>query len=253
MLYGLLWLIVYDACFVQAYAIKPWAGAMLLLLLPIAYFSVQFMRWWSNLLMISQRPQYIVARRGSSAAGRSTRVIACFSFHSAARTFPTMSTQAPAHDGQQLPQGARIGIVAARFNAAIVDELLSGCERRLKELGSDSSHITTVRVPGAFELPLAAQAMARTKKFVAVICLGAVVRGDTPHFDYVAGECARGITRVALDESLPVIFGVLTTNTQQQALDRIGGSHGHAGERAAEAAVEMVGLMARLSGDEPCR
>ena len=88
--------------------------------------------------------------------------------------------------------------------------------------------------------------MARTKKFVAIICLGAVVRGDTPHFDYVAGECARGIARVSLDESLPVIFGVLTTNTDQQARDRIGGSHGHAGERAAEAAIEMAALMASI-------
>jgi 6,7-dimethyl-8-ribityllumazine synthase len=157
-----------------------------------------------------------------------------------------MSTQAPVFDGQTSPADARIGIVAARFNAEIVDELLAGCQRRLKELGVDASRIATERVPGAFELPLAAQAMARSGRIAAVICLGAVVRGDTPHFDYVAGECARGITRVALDESVPVIFGVLTTNTQQQALDRIGGSHGHAGERAAEAAIEMAALMSRL-------
>src|ERR1700749_337945 len=137
-----------------------------------------------------------------------------------------MSTRAPKFPGHSLPADARIGIVAARFNAQIVDELLAGCERRLKELGIDASRTQTIRVPGAFELPIAAQAMARTKKFVAIICLGAVVRGDTPHFDYVAGECARGIARVSLDESLPIIFGVLTTNTDQQARDRIGGSHG---------------------------
>jgi 6,7-dimethyl-8-ribityllumazine synthase len=101
-------------------------------------------------------------------------------------------------------------------------------------------------VPGAFELPLAAKALAQTKRFAAVICLGAVIRGDTPHFDFVAGECARGISTVALSENLPVIFGVLTTNTEQQALDRIGGSHGHAGERAAEAAMEMISLLGKL-------
>lgn len=155
-----------------------------------------------------------------------------------------MSTQAPKFDGHSLASTARIGIVAARFNAQIVDELLAGCERRLKELGIETSRTRTIRVPGAFELPIAAQAMARTKDFAAIICLGAVVRGDTPHFEYVAGECARGIARISLDESLPIIFGVLTTNTEQQALDRIGGSHGHAGERAAEAAIEMAALMA---------
>jgi len=105
-----------------------------------------------------------------------------------------------------------------------------------------------LRVPGAFELAVVAQGLARTKVYKAVICLGAVVRGDTPHFEYVAGEAARGIARVSLDESIPVIFGVLTTNTHQQALDRIGGSHGHAGERAAEAAVEMISVLASVRG-----
>jgi 6,7-dimethyl-8-ribityllumazine synthase len=88
--------------------------------------------------------------------------------------------------------------------------------------------------------------LARTKKFDAVNCLGCVIRGDTPHFDYVAGECARGIQRVSLEECLPVIFGVLTTNTEEQARERIGGSHGHAGERAADAAAEMIALARKL-------
>jgi 6,7-dimethyl-8-ribityllumazine synthase len=87
---------------------------------------------------------------------------------------------------------------------------------------------------------------ASTRRFAAIICLGAVVRGDTPHFDYVAGEAARGIQQVAIEQSLPVIFGVLTTNTEQQAWDRVGGSHGHAGERAAEAALEMIAVLRRL-------
>lgn len=157
-----------------------------------------------------------------------------------------MSTQVSEFSGVRIRDDARIAIAAAKFNAKIVDELLAGCVRRLAELGITNSRVETCRVPGAFELPLAAGALARTRKFAAVICLGAVVRGDTPHFDYVAGECARGIAEVSRDELLPVIFGVLTTNTEQQALDRTGGSHGHAGERAAESAVEMIALLEQI-------
>jgi 6,7-dimethyl-8-ribityllumazine synthase len=123
-----------------------------------------------------------------------------------------------------------------------VDELLRGCVARLQEHGVDESRIDVHRVPGAFELPAAARMMAATKRYRAVVCLGCVIRGDTPHFDYVAGEAARGIMQVSVDESLPVIFGVLTTNTEQQALDRCGGAHSHAGVNAADAAVEMIAL-----------
>jgi 6,7-dimethyl-8-ribityllumazine synthase len=158
-----------------------------------------------------------------------------------------MSTQVPKSAELKLPSGVRVGVVAARFNVALVDELLSGCLRRLKELGLPEDGIDVRRVPGAYELPLAAQAMARTGAVSAVICLGAVVRGDTPHFEYVAGEAARGIQQVALIEHLPVIFGVLTTNTEQQAWDRAGGKHGHAGERAADAAVEMIVLLKQIA------
>ena len=157
-----------------------------------------------------------------------------------------MSTQAPVHVSANLPKEVRVAVVAARFNAHIVDELLAGCLRRLTSLGLSAEQVCVHRVPGAFELPVAAKALAQTKRFAAVICLGCVVRGDTPHFDYVAGECARGVQQVALAECLPVIFGVLTTNTEQQALDRTGGPHGHAGERAAEAAAEMITLMGRV-------
>ena len=139
-----------------------------------------------------------------------------------------------------LPPDARIAIVAARFNAEIVAKLLAGCRKRLAKLGVTGGRVEVHHVPGAFELPMAAQTLARTGRFAAVICLGAVIRGETPHFDYVAGEAARGIAEVARNESLPVVFGVLTTNDLQQALDRCGGKHGHAGERAAEAAVEMI-------------
>src|SRR4051794_9150245 len=157
-----------------------------------------------------------------------------------------MSTHAPKPLPAQLPEDVRIAIAAARFNSHIVDELLRGCVKRLGAFTVADERLHVHHVPGAFELPLAAKMLAQAGRFDAVICLGCVIRGDTPHFDYVAGECARGIARVALDETTPVIFGVLTTNTEQQAKDRIGGSHGHAGERAAEAAAEMILLQREL-------
>ncbi len=154
-----------------------------------------------------------------------------------------MSTHVPSPPVASFPQGARVAIVASRFNAQIVDRLLEGCIERLGEMGVSVDRVAVQHVPGAFELPFAAQLLAQTKQYVAVICVGCVIRGDTPHFDYVAGECARGIMRVSLDESLPVIFGVLTTNTEEQAYARTGGAHGHAGKRAAEAAAEMAALV----------
>jgi 6,7-dimethyl-8-ribityllumazine synthase len=159
-----------------------------------------------------------------------------------------MSTHAPSPPATSFPPDARVAVVAARFNAHVVDELLAGCLRRLGEMGLPAGRVDVSRVPGAFELPVAAKVLARTGGFAAVVCLGCVIRGDTPHFDYVAGEAARGIQQVAIDEALPVIFGVLTTNTEEQALARVGGSHGHAGERAAEAAAEMVALVRRARG-----
>jgi 6,7-dimethyl-8-ribityllumazine synthase len=159
-----------------------------------------------------------------------------------------MSTETPPLVAADIPATAKIAVVAARFNASIVEELLAGCLRRLQALQLDKSRIVVHRVPGAFELPVAAKALAGRKAFSAIICLGAVVRGDTPHFEYVAGECARGLQQVAISEGVPVLFGVLTTNTHEQALERIGGKHGHAGERAADAAVEMIALLARING-----
>jgi 6,7-dimethyl-8-ribityllumazine synthase len=164
----------------------------------------------------------------------------------AALTLFRMSSKFPGVQPADLPDTVRVAIVAARFNGEIVDELLTGCLRRLDELGIDGGRIEIHRVPGAFELPVAARLLARTKRFHAIVCLGCVIRGDTPHFDYVAGEAARGIQQVALEELIPVVFGVLTTNTEQQAIERIGGSHGHAGERAAEAAAEMMALALRI-------
>jgi 6,7-dimethyl-8-ribityllumazine synthase len=159
-----------------------------------------------------------------------------------------MSTQPPAFKAADIPGDARIAIAATRFNQEIVDELLAGCVRRLEDHRISADRVTVQRVPGAFELPLAAKLLAQTKRYSAVICLGAVVRGETPHFDYVAGECARGIAEVALSEKLPVIFGVLTTDNEQQAWDRCGGKNGHAGERAADVALEMIALARRIAG-----
>lgn len=156
-----------------------------------------------------------------------------------------MSTQSPEFVPADVPHDARVALIAARFNASIVDELLAGCLRRMAALGMSGERVEIHRVPGAFELPVAAKVLAETGRFAAIVCLGCVVRGDTPHFDYVAGEAARGIQQVAVNEALPVIFGVLTTNTEQQARDRIGGTHGHAGERAAEAALEMIAMVER--------
>ena len=157
-----------------------------------------------------------------------------------------MSKDSPAFAAAEVPPDARVAIVAARFNAAIVDELLAGCVARLAELGVGEGRVAVHRVPGAFELPVAAKLLAKTNTFNAIICLGCVIKGDTPHFDYVAGEAARGIQQVAVETGVPVIFGVLTTLTEEQARDRAGGKHSHAGRNAAEAALEMIAFERRV-------
>ena len=153
-----------------------------------------------------------------------------------------MSKHHPHQQKHSIPLDARVAVVAARFNAHIVDELLAGAEARLKELGLDGARVDVHRVPGAFELPVAAKMLIDTQRYAAVICLGCVIRGDTAHFDYVAGEAARGIQNVATQTGEPLIFGVLTTENEQQARERTGGTHGHAGRNAADAAVEMIAL-----------
>lgn len=141
-------------------------------------------------------------------------------------------------------RGMRIGIIAARFNDHIVGPLRDGAFRALERLGVNDGDITEAWVPGAFELPLAAKALAQSGRVDAVVCLGTVIRGDTPHFDYVCNEAARGIQQAQLDTGIPVMFGVLTVNTEQQALDRCEGIvMTNKGEEAAEGAVEMVQLL----------
>ncbi len=139
--------------------------------------------------------------------------------------------------------GMRFGVVVARFNEDITEPLLVGVLRTFANQGVADEAVGVVRVPGAFELPLVAQQLARSGTVDGVVCLGAVIRGDTPHFEYVAGEAARGLQEVALATGVPVVFGILTTNTHAQAVDRIGGSEGHKGEEAAATALEMVALL----------
>lgn len=139
--------------------------------------------------------------------------------------------------------GLRIAIISARFNDHIVTALRDGARRGLTRLGVEDSDVLEAWVPGAFELPLAAQAIAETGRVDAVLCLGTVIRGDTPHFDYVCGEAARGIQNVQLATGVPVMFGVLTVNTEQQAIDRSGPGTDNKGDEAAVGAVEMALLL----------
>jgi 6,7-dimethyl-8-ribityllumazine synthase len=137
----------------------------------------------------------------------------------------------------------RIVVVASRFNQFIVDQLVSGAQDALDRQGIEKFRQSLVWVPGAFELPLLADQLAASGKYDAVIALGAVVRGGTPHFDYVAGECASGLAEVSLDRGVPVTFGVLTTDTIEQALERAGTGEGNKGFDAAMTAIEMVDTM----------
>ena len=142
--------------------------------------------------------------------------------------------------------GLRVGIVAARFNQRITGKLLHACTDRLEGSGVAAQDIQVVRVPGAFELPIVARTMARSNRFDAVICLGAVIRGDTPHFDYICSETSRGIGQAALDTDVPIIFGVLTTDTVAQAEERAHPGRFNRGGAAAESAIEMVRVMRML-------
>lgn len=151
-------------------------------------------------------------------------------------------------EGGRSAKGLRIAVVAARFNHFVVDKLLAGAVETLTQAGISSQDLDIVRVPGAFELPLAARKLAASHNYDAVITLGAVIRGGTPHFDYVAGECARGVSQAARDSGVPVIFGVLTCDTLEQATERSGGDHGNKGADSALAAIEMADLLRKLEG-----
>src|SRR5688572_11095292 len=139
---------------------------------------------------------------------------------------------------------SRVAILAARFNSALVDQLVEGATHAWREHGGRENRLVVQRVPGAFELPLAALKFAASGDYQAVIALGCVIRGDTPHFEYVAGECARGLMHAGLATGVPVIFGVLTTETQAQAEERASLTRMNKGRESMEAALEMIGLLA---------
>ncbi len=143
----------------------------------------------------------------------------------------------------------RFGIVVSRFNSFISERLLDGAIDALVRHGADDQQITVMKVPGAFEIPLAAKHMAASNKFDALLCLGAVIRGGTPHFEYVSSEVTKGVAQVSLDSSIPVAFGVLTTDTVEQAIERAGTKAGNKGAEAAMSAIEMVNLLGVFSAD----
>ncbi len=149
-------------------------------------------------------------------------------------------------EGKLDAKGLKFGIVISRFNEFISGKLLAGCLDGLKRHGADEENITVVWSPGAFEIPLLARTMAKSGQYSAVICLGAVIRGSTPHFDYVASEVSKGVAHVALESGLPVIFGVLTTDNIEQAIERAGTKGGNKGFDAALAAMEMANLMREI-------
>ncbi len=150
------------------------------------------------------------------------------------------------HEGNLIAEGLKLGIITGRFNEFISSKLLGGAIDAIVRHGGKEDDIEAAWVPGAFEIPLAAQRMAASKKFDAVICLGAVIRGSTPHFDYVAGEVAKGVAKVSLDTGIPVIFGVLTTDTIEQAIERAGTKAGNKGYDAAVTAIETANLLKQL-------
>ena len=143
---------------------------------------------------------------------------------------------------------ARFAIVASRFNGFIVDQLQAGALDALARAGVAESAIDVVRAPGAFELPLVCQRLAASGRYSAIIAVGAVIRGGTPHFDYVAGACVRGLAEINLRHDVPVAFGVLTVDTIEQAIERAGTKAGNKGVEAAESAIEMVSLLSRIDG-----
>ena len=147
------------------------------------------------------------------------------------------------YEGTLLGKGLKFGVVVSRFNDFITAKLLEGAQDALLRHGVNKADIDIARVPGAFEIPLVAQRLAQTKKYDAIICLGAVIRGGTPHFEYVAAEVSKGIARVSLDTGLPVSFGVITADTLEQAIERAGTKAGNKGFDAAVDAIEMASLL----------
>ena len=154
--------------------------------------------------------------------------------------------QSRVFEGMMNGSGFKFGIVVSRFNAFITEKLLEGALDTLRRHGADLAGVDVAWVPGTFEMPLVARRMAKSGDYHAVICLGAVIRGGTPHFDYVANQAAKGTAEAGMDADLPVIFGVLTCETIEQAIERAGTKAGNMGFKAAQSAIEMVNLYAKL-------
>jgi 6,7-dimethyl-8-ribityllumazine synthase len=158
-----------------------------------------------------------------------------------------MNDKEPVHvEGRLIATGLRFAVVVGRFNDFITKELLAGCLQTLRRHGADNDGIEVMWCPGSFEIPLVAKQAALSNRFDAVICLGAVIRGATTHYDFVAGQAASGIASVSLETNVPTIFGVITTETIEQAIERAGTKAGNKGSEAAVAAIEMVNLLAAM-------
>jgi 6,7-dimethyl-8-ribityllumazine synthase len=151
-------------------------------------------------------------------------------------------------EGELVLRDARIALLVSRFNSFVVESLLEGAVDTLKRHGADERDLQIVRVPGAYEMPITAQRLAASKRFEAIIALGAVIRGGTPHFEYVAGECTKGLSQVSLQYDIPIAFGVLTVDTIEQAIERAGTKAGNKGAEAAMSAIEMINLLRSLDG-----
>ena len=149
-------------------------------------------------------------------------------------------------EGNLIAKGKKFGIVASRFNDFITKELIAGCLDTLARHGLEDKDLVVTWVPGAFEIPLVAQRLAKSKSYDAVICLGTVIRGSTPHFEYIAQEVAKGVAKVSQDTGLPVIFGIITADTIEQAIERAGTKDGNKGRDAALSAIEMANLIEKL-------
>jgi 6,7-dimethyl-8-ribityllumazine synthase len=149
-------------------------------------------------------------------------------------------------EGELVVRDARIALLVSRFNSFVVESLLEGALDALKRHGADERDLQIVRVPGAYEMPIAAQRLAASKRFDAIIALGAVIRGGTPHFEYVEGECTKGLSAVSLQHDIPIAFGVLTVDTIEQAIERAGTKAGNKGAEAAMSTIEMINLLRNL-------
>jgi len=149
-------------------------------------------------------------------------------------------------EGQLTVRGARIALLVSRFNSFVVESLLSGAVDTLKRHGAEEHDLTVIRVPGAYEMPIAAKRLAAVQRYEAIIALGAVIRGGTPHFEYVAGECTKGLSSVSLQYDIPIAFGVLTVDSIEQAIERAGTKAGNKGAEAAMSTIEMVNLLREI-------